>query len=73
MSSIFTAQHVFSVIFILLSLYQFRNARNYKKTIMKHGTGQPVSFGAGMLWNNYITAIGLLCFAIMLLVGPLSH
>jgi len=73
MSGIFTAQHVFSVIFILLSWYQFRNARNYKKTIMKRGTGQPVSFGAMMIWYNYVTAGGLLCLAIMLLVGPLSQ
>lgn len=73
MASVFTAQHIFSIIFILAAYFQFRSANNYKKTIMKHGTDQPVAFGGMMLWNNYIVAIVLFLFAIMLLIGPLSQ
>jgi len=73
MASIFTAQHVFSIIFLIAAYFQLRFAKNYKETIMKHGTDQPASFGGMMLWNNYIVAIVLFLFAIMLIIGPLSQ
>ncbi|KRM17553.1 hypothetical protein FD31_GL002538 [Companilactobacillus nantensis DSM 16982] len=73
MKTIFTAQHIFSIIFFLLAYFQFRFARNYKKTAMKRGTSSTAQFGAPMIVGSYIVVVLLLIVAISLLIGPLSH
>lgn len=73
LKTIFTAQHIFSIIFFLLAYFQFRFARNYKNKMMNHGTSGPATFGASMIVGSYAVVIGLLIVAISLLIGPLSH
>ncbi|MFC6176781.1 hypothetical protein ACFQAV_08000 [Companilactobacillus huachuanensis] len=73
LKTIFTAQHIFSIIFIIAAYFQFRFSRNYKKTMMKRGTSGPATFGASMMVGNYAVVVTLLIVAISLLIGPLSH
>jgi hypothetical protein len=73
MRTIFTAQHIFSIIFFALAYFQFRFARNYKKTAMKGGKSNSYQFGAMMIVGSYAVVVGLLIVAVSLLIGPLSH
>jgi len=71
--ALLTVQHIFSIIFIAAAYFQFRFARNYRRTILKRGTPSPTTFGAAMMIGNYATVVLLLIVVISLLIGPLSH
>lgn len=73
MANILTAQHIFSIVFLVLAVLQFRFAKNYKNTLAKHGTKDQATFGALTLVGNYVIVIILLVVAYSLSFGPLSH
>jgi len=73
MAKIFTVQRIFSMIFMLGAIYQFRIAHKYKKEHVKKENEYISSYESSMIWNNYVTSFALLIVAILLFAVSFKH